>query len=121
MKMIAKLCLAIALSVTAPLPALAHAHLVSSSPAVGDVVSAPSTLKITFSEGIEIGLSKFDLTGPGGETVAGVNPSLDPGNNKLVLLQLKTPLAAGDYTMHWHVVSVDTHRTEGTYAFTVKP
>jgi methionine-rich copper-binding protein CopC len=30
-------------------------------------------------------------------------------------------LAPGTYRVAWHVVSVDTHRTEGAYTFAVKP
>jgi methionine-rich copper-binding protein CopC len=31
------------------------------------------------------------------------------------------PLSAGAYTVHWQAVSVDTHHTQGTFEFTVKP
>jgi methionine-rich copper-binding protein CopC len=31
------------------------------------------------------------------------------------------PLAPGRYRVRWHVVSVDTHRTEGEYSFSVEP
>jgi methionine-rich copper-binding protein CopC len=31
------------------------------------------------------------------------------------------PLAPGTYKVTWHAVSVDTHRTQGSYEFTVKP
>jgi methionine-rich copper-binding protein CopC len=30
-------------------------------------------------------------------------------------------LPAGRYTVNWHVLSVDTHKTNGTFNFTVKP
>jgi len=30
------------------------------------------------------------------------------------------PLPAGTYRVKWHVVSVDTHRTQGDFKFTVK-
>jgi len=33
---------------------------------------------------------------------------------------LKTPLAAGDYQVNWHVLSVDGHKTQGSYRFSVK-
>jgi methionine-rich copper-binding protein CopC len=29
------------------------------------------------------------------------------------------PLTAGAYKVEWHVVSVDTHKSEGAYAFKV--
>ena len=31
------------------------------------------------------------------------------------------PLPPGAYTVEWHAVSVDTHRTEGRFGFTVGP
>jgi hypothetical protein len=31
------------------------------------------------------------------------------------------PLMPGVYQVHWHVISVDTHRTEGNFSFTVAP
>jgi copper resistance protein C len=30
------------------------------------------------------------------------------------------PLPSGTYTVHWVAVSVDSHRTQGGYNFTVK-
>lgn len=114
------LVLALLALIAAPLPALAHAHLTSSQPAVGSEVGPTTMLKLSFSEGIELALSSFDLTGPTGQPISGASAALDPSNNKLVVVTLKSALVPGVYKMHWHVVSVDTHRTEGTYAFTVK-
>jgi methionine-rich copper-binding protein CopC len=30
-------------------------------------------------------------------------------------------LAPGLYTVIWHIASVDTHRTEGRFQFTIRP
>jgi methionine-rich copper-binding protein CopC len=30
-------------------------------------------------------------------------------------------LAPGHYQVSWHAVSVDTHRTEGTFSFDIQP
>jgi hypothetical protein len=35
--------------------------------------------------------------------------------------RLLDALPAGAYRVHWHVVSVDTHMTEGDFSFTVRP
>ncbi|HTC12301.1 MAG TPA: copper resistance protein CopC, partial [Acetobacteraceae bacterium] len=43
-----------------------------------------------------------------------------PGNQKRILLGLP-PLKPGAYTVEWHVTSVDTHKTEGTFTFSVGP
>jgi methionine-rich copper-binding protein CopC len=31
------------------------------------------------------------------------------------------PLAAGTYKVIWHATDADTHKTQGSYRFTVKP
>ena len=43
-----------------------------------------------------------------------------PGDAKRLVVPLKA-LPAGSYKVDWHVTSVDTHKTEGTFVFTVKP
>jgi methionine-rich copper-binding protein CopC len=44
-----------------------------------------------------------------------------PLNDRRVLsVKLKT-LPPGIYSVEWHVTSVDTHKTEGHFTFTVKP
>lgn len=102
-------------------PAWAHAHLVSAQPAVGSTVAAADQIRITFSEGIEITFSKVEVSRANGAPIALGAVALDPANDKVVVLSLPGNLPAGVYTVDWHVVSVDTHRTEGTYSFTVKP
>lgn len=113
--------LALLTSVLAAPAAWAHAHLVSAAPAVGATVAAADTLRLTFSEGIEIKFSKVEVTQGGGAPIAFGAVALDPKDDKVVVIALPGPLPAGTYTVHWQVVSVDTHRTEGTYDFTVKP
>ena len=45
---------------------------------------------------------------------------LAPDNPKRLVIGLKK-LGPGTYTVKWHVVSVDTHHTEGTFTFSVQP
>ncbi|MGO9931133.1 MAG: copper resistance protein CopC [Steroidobacteraceae bacterium] len=33
----------------------------------------------------------------------------------------RQPASCSAYTVHWQAVSVDTHHTQGTFEFTVKP
>ena len=42
------------------------------------------------------------------------------GEGRVLQVKLK-PLPPGVYTVVWHVTSVDTHKTEGHFTFTVKP
>jgi methionine-rich copper-binding protein CopC len=44
----------------------------------------------------------------------------DPGDAERLEVPLRK-LGPGTYTVHWRAVSVDTHRTQGTYRFTVAP
>jgi hypothetical protein len=45
----------------------------------------------------------------------------EPGNPAVLIVPINKALTAGAYTVHWHAVSVDTHHTQGTFQFTVKP
>jgi len=60
------------------------------------------------------GVSVTDMSGHGVEGGA----AQVRGNTMIVLLR---PLAPGNYRVTWRAVSVDTHRTEGAYSFTVRP
>jgi copper resistance protein C len=110
--------LAFALAAT---PAFAHAQLEKASPAVGGTVSRPSEIRLTFSEGVELRFTKVSLTGPGGAAVPLGAAKTEPNNQAVLVAPIAKPLAAGVYTVHWHAVSVDTHHTQGTFQFTVKP
>jgi methionine-rich copper-binding protein CopC len=45
----------------------------------------------------------------------------EAGNQAVLVVPITKALAAGAYTVHWQAVSVDTHHTQGTFDFTVKP
>ncbi len=100
-------------------PALAHAMLESAVPPVGGTVSAPSEIRISFSEGIEPKFSGVALSGPGGAVPVG-KASIAAGDNKVMVVRIGKKLAPGTYTVKWHAVSVDTHHTQGDFDFTVK-
>jgi methionine-rich copper-binding protein CopC len=105
----------------APAVALAHAFLNQAIPPVGGTVPAsPKEIRLTFSEGIEPRFSGIDLATDDGRTVATGAAAVDPANDKQLVLAVP-PLVPGRYRVHWHVVSVDTHRTEGEYSFVVEP
>lgn len=42
-----------------------------------------------------------------------------PSDQKTLIVTPEKPLAAGKYNVEWHAVSVDTHKSEGNYVFTV--
>ena len=101
-------------------PAWAHAHLVNSDPPVGGTAAATDTIRLTFSEGIEVNFSKVEVTMSDGMDMGPAKLALDPNDAKILVLTYPFKFAPGGYKVHWHVVSVDTHHTEGTFEFTVK-
>lgn len=101
--------------------ALAHAHLKTETPAADTTLkAAPTELSLGFSEGIEPSFSKVTLSGPDDKNVATGALALAANDNTQAIVPLTTPLTAGKYTVSWHVVSVDGHKTEGQYSFTVQ-
>lgn len=100
---------------------LAHAHLQNQSPAADAQVSVPvNHLTLTFSEDIEPGLSQVNVfTQPGNQPVPGLLKS-NPSSRNELLMTFKQPLAAGHYQVNWQVISVDSHKTQGSYDFSVQ-
>jgi len=113
-----KYVLAAALALLAS-PASAHAHLLSETPADGATVAGPTGLVLSFSEGIVLKFTGITITGASG-AVSVASTALDPKDDKVLDVTLAAPLAAGSYTVAWHALSTDGHKTEGSYAFTVK-
>ena len=102
-------------------PVWAHAHLVSADPPVGGASAPTDTLKLTFSEGVELAFCKVEVTMADGMDTGPAKLASDPADDKIMVVTLPKKLGPGSYKVHWHVVSVDTHHTEGTFAFTVNP
>ncbi len=103
-------------------PASAHAHLQAATPAVDAVVSmSPTTLDLSFSEGLNLAFSGVDLTDATGAAITTGTGALSGPDGAVLTIPLNTPLAAGSYSVHWHALSNDGHKTEGSYSFTVKP
>jgi copper resistance protein C len=100
--------------------AFAHAQLEKATPAVGGTVASPSEIRLEFSEGVEPKFSKVSVTGPGGAVPLGAAKT-DAGNPAVLIAPISKALPPGVYKVHWQAVSVDTHHTQGTFEFTVKP
>jgi methionine-rich copper-binding protein CopC len=99
-------------------PAAAHAFLQHASPGAGDTLaSAPKEISLAFTKALEPTFSGVEVTDATGQDVEAATPAISGGTVNVVL----KPLAAGIYHVAWHAVSVDAHRTEGAYSFTIKP
>ncbi|MCM7504498.1 CopC domain-containing protein YobA [Enterobacter kobei] len=99
---------------------LAHAHLKQQSPAADSVVSAPQSLTLNFSEGIEPGFSGVVVTDAHKQVVKTGAVTRDEKNKAQLIVPLAQTLATGTYQVDWHVVSVDGHKPKGSYHFSVK-
>jgi len=100
--------------------AFAHAFLDRASPAVGSEVSgSPPTLSLTYTEPVEPLFSTVQVADANGARVDDGKPT--PRDDGRILQVGLKPLSPGVYSVEWHVTSVDTHKTEGHFTFTVKP
>jgi len=101
------------------LPAAAHATLDKSDPPVGSTVAtAPRALTLTFTQNLEPAFSTIEVRDDRGARVDTARAEVDPGNRRILRIGLRA-LSPGRYTVRWRVLSVDTHKTEGSFAFRV--
>jgi methionine-rich copper-binding protein CopC len=99
--------------------ARAHAFLDHASPAVGSSVpAAPPVVTLWFTQDLEPAFSDVTVTNDAGQRVDLGKAQIPRGSPAELQIGLK-PLPPGTYTVSWHVVSVDTHPTEGTFTFEV--
>lgn len=104
----------------APAPGFAHALLQRAEPSVGGTVrSPPAQVALTFTEAVEPLFSTVTVADAAGRRVdkGDVHAA---GEARRLAVSL-VPLVPGVYTVTWHATSVDTHKTEGSFSFTVAP
>ena len=101
-------------------PAAAHALLVRSSPeADAEMLVAPSTIEMWFSEPLEAAFTGARLIGPDGNEVPSDRAVVDPSDSTHVTLPLGN-LGPGIYTIAWQTLSqVDGHEWYGSFPITV--
>ena len=95
---------------------LAHAELISATPAPGSSVAQLSEIRLVFSEPVRAGatielLQQF-------VTVAELEPVLD-ANDATVLQTAVPPLPDGIYTVQWAITSADGHTISGSYSLRI--
>ena len=120
--MIARAIVAAALSVLCmESVASAHAMLERANPMVGGIVrTLPGAIGLRFSEPIEPALSTISLSRSDGVLVA-LAPARASEHNLVLNAALGGALAPGTYRVHWRVVSLDTHITQGDFSFRFAP
>lgn len=94
--------------------ARAHAFLDHASPLVGSTVpTAPHEVTLWFTQNLEAAFSTVEVLDANGGRVDQGKPSIS-GNTMRVGLKA---LSTGTYRVRWHVLSVDTHTTQGSFTF----
>lgn len=99
--------------------AQAHAFLDHANPAVGSTVpSPPGAVTMWFTQQLEPAFTSAVITDQAGNNVGSGAAEIDPQDRTELRVPLK-PLSPGTYTVTWHALSVDTHRTQGHFNFDV--
>ena len=100
-------------------PAHAHAFLDHASPLVGSTVKgSPNEVRMWFTQALEPKFSGAQLRSSAGAVLG--NGVVDAADPKQMVIPTHG-LPPGKYKVTWKVLSVDTHRTEGSFSFEVKP
>ena len=98
--------------------ASAHSFPESESPSAGETINAPpSQVTIKYDAPIEKLFASLEVLDNAGQNKAAGPADVSPDGWKLSVNLDK--LKPGDYTVKWHVVCIDSHRTEGSYSFSV--
>jgi copper transport protein len=98
--------------------AIAHSQLVTSEPAAGSVLaSAPTEIRLVFSEAISAAYTSLDLLDADGRTLKANSGQPDP-HDPYSLVAPIGPLADGVFTVQWRALSAaDGHTTNGFFTF----
>src|SRR6476646_3312334 len=107
---------------SAPASALFHAHLVRAEPAVNDtLMSTPKSVRLWFSEPLELALSRVRIMRIGGDTVKTGALRHECDASTTASLDLPAPpTVPGTYVVTYHVVARDGHPTTGSYSFVLR-
>jgi methionine-rich copper-binding protein CopC len=96
--------------------AAAHAFLERADPRVGNKVAAPPReVTLWFTEKLETAFSTITVTNAAGQRID-TGKARVSGNQMSVSVR---PGGAGTYRVKWHVLSIDTHTTDGDFTFQV--
>lgn len=100
-------------------PSWAHAFLDHADPKVGSTITnSPAQIKLWFTQNLEPVFSSVAVQNAQGKVVDKKDMHQDANDKSLLIISIPA-LPDGTYSVIWHVVSVDTHRTQGRFKFTI--
>lgn len=107
--------------------AQAHTKVVTSMPAANTAVAPTNMINVTFNEAAVPTFSGADVVMTTMPHMVMKNPMKMTGlkptwsaDGKTITLSAGRPFPKGTYQVTWHAVGADTHRTQGSYSFSVK-
>jgi copper resistance protein C len=102
--------------------AWAHTHLVSATAAsVTSAPGAPRQVTLTFSEPVELTFSGVVIMGPDQTRLSTGAVAAVPGDATRLVVPVLDATTPGPWTIKWHAVGADGHKSNGTYTLTLKP
>ena len=99
--------------------AFAHASLVASFPAKGQVMTgSPTEIHLTFNERVEARYCRIKLVSDAKKNFDADRASADKTNPNSIIAAVPV-LKPGVYSVRWTAVGGDGHKTHGDFSFTV--
>jgi copper resistance protein C len=115
---IAGLAFAVSSALLLPGSTLAHSGLARAIPAAGSTVSpAPKEVVLVFTEKLEPTFSSIEVRDAKGMPMQVGKAIVDDSPTRMRVELMS--LSAGTYKVIWRVLSVDTHRSQGSFTFRV--
>ena len=100
-------------------PALAHAHVVTSNPAANATVAPPKQISVTFSEKLVPAFSKVAVSMAGMNMQVPVKTTVST-DGKTITAVPQGAFMKGAYVINWNAASTDGHKTNGSIPFKIK-
>ncbi|HEX6681645.1 MAG TPA: copper resistance protein CopC [Candidatus Limnocylindrales bacterium] len=98
-------------------PAQAHAKLVRTNPAQGEILPVPpENVELVFSESVSPVKDKIRIVGPDGQRVDDGMPVVDGAT---VRIKLKDGTKTGTYLVSFRVISADSHPVPGAFTYSI--
>jgi len=113
--------LAAAAALAWPAAAWAHAALLRTEPVASRTINtAPTEVRLTYSEPVEPRFAIVSVTDAEGRQVTSSKPAAAPGSPQTLVTPLNR-VPEGWYLVFWRVISADGHPVRGAFTFAVGP
>ena len=113
---------AVAIWLTLPASASAHAYLIKTVPAASGVLDTPPrTVQLTYDEAVEPRFAIISVTNANGKQETTAPVSRYPSDPDTLVVPLRPHLAEGWYLIYWRAISVDGHPVQGAFTYAVGP